>query len=61
MTQPSAPYSGTLNLRMSTDLHAHLVADAAKHGVSLNQRIVTLLAGASGFKKPQNAETPPGQ
>lgn len=44
-------YSGKLNLRMSSSLHAHLAAGAAKEGVSLNAWIITLLAGASGFTK----------
>jgi hypothetical protein len=38
-----------LLLRMPVDLHAELVRRAAEQGVSLNQLLVALLAGAVGF------------
>jgi predicted HicB family RNase H-like nuclease len=37
--KPQKTFSGTLNLRMSPDLHAHLALEAAKRGISLNDLI----------------------
>jgi predicted HicB family RNase H-like nuclease len=37
--KPEKTFSGTLNLRMSPDLHAHLALEAAKKGISLNELI----------------------
>jgi len=45
----SSPRSGKLNLRLPVELHAALVAEAERQGVSLNTLIVTLLAGAIGW------------
>jgi predicted HicB family RNase H-like nuclease len=36
---PEKMFSGTLNLRMPPDLHAHLAVEAAKRGISLNELI----------------------
>jgi hypothetical protein len=41
--------SGRLNVRMPPALHEQLAARAAEQGVSLNQLIVSLLAGGIGF------------
>jgi predicted HicB family RNase H-like nuclease len=46
----SETYSGRINLRMPTDLHAQLAAEAERQGVSLNTLLLTLLAGGIGFK-----------
>lgn len=37
--KPEKTFSGTLNVRMSPDLHAHLALEAAKKGISLNDLI----------------------
>lgn len=37
-------------IRMPPALHEQLAAKAAEQGVSLNQLIVTLLAGGIGFR-----------
>lgn len=37
--KPEKTFSGTLNLRMSPDLHAHLALEAAKRDMSLNELI----------------------
>lgn len=39
----------TLSLRLPSALHAELTAQAAEQGVSLNQLLVALLAGAVSF------------
>ena len=39
-------FSGRLNLRMPTDLHRTLAAEAARQGISLNQLINLKLHGA---------------
>jgi predicted HicB family RNase H-like nuclease len=41
---------GDFRLRMPPALHAHLSAQAAEQGVSLNRWMLVLLAGGSGFK-----------
>ena len=38
-------YSGNLRVRMPKSLHGHLVSEAKREGVSLNQHIVAVLAG----------------
>lgn len=42
--------SGKVLVRMPPALHAQLSERAAAEGVSLNQLVVTLLAGGIGFK-----------
>lgn len=42
--------SGEITVRMPPALHDSLRERAAEQGVSLNQLIVTLLAGGIGFK-----------
>ncbi len=37
-------------MRMPSALHEQLAREAARQGVSLNQLIVSLLAGGVGFK-----------
>ena len=37
--KPEKSYSGNVRLRMDQDLHAHLVLEAAKQGISLNDLI----------------------
>ncbi len=44
--------SGQLRVRLPQDLHAYLAAEARRQGVSLNTLIVSLLAGASGWRAP---------
>ena len=41
--------SGRILIRMPPALHDQLSARAAEQGVSLNQLVVTLLAGGIGF------------
>jgi len=41
----SRRFSGRFNVRMPTELHRRLVEDAESEGVSLNQLVVTRLAG----------------
>jgi predicted HicB family RNase H-like nuclease len=45
----SAETRKNLVLRLPVDLHAELVRRAEEQGVSLNQLLVALLAGAVGF------------
>ena len=47
-------HSGNTAIRMPSDLHAALAAEAQRQGVSLNSLMVTLLAGAIAWK-----QTPP--
>lgn len=42
--------SQQIQVRVPPALHATLKAQAAEQGVSLNQLIVALLAGGTGFK-----------
>lgn len=42
---PERRYSGNLRLRLPTSLHGRLAREAEREGVSLNQWIVTKLAG----------------
>jgi predicted HicB family RNase H-like nuclease len=42
--------SGKILVRLPPALHEQLSAIAAEQGVSLNQLVVTLLAGGVGFK-----------
>jgi antitoxin HicB len=42
--------SGQFRVRLPTDLHASLSAEARRQGVSLNTLIVALLAGGIGWK-----------
>lgn len=42
--------SGQLRVRMPPALHEQLTTEAARQGVSLNQLVVSLLAGGIGFK-----------
>jgi predicted HicB family RNase H-like nuclease len=42
--------SGKTIVRMPPALHEQLAAKAAEQGVSLNQLVVTLLAGGIGFR-----------
>lgn len=41
---------GEFRVRMPPALHEHLARQAAAQGVSLNQWMVSLLAGGAGFK-----------
>jgi predicted HicB family RNase H-like nuclease len=43
--EPTSRYSGNLRLRLPVSLHARLVREAEREGVSLNQWLVTKLAG----------------
>jgi predicted HicB family RNase H-like nuclease len=45
--------SGTIVVRCPVDLHADLVAEAERQGVSLNNLCVSLLAGGIHFKLPK--------
>jgi predicted HicB family RNase H-like nuclease len=49
----SSTYSGKTNVRLGPALHAHLAKLATQQGLSLNQLIVTLLAGGSNFTLPE--------
>lgn len=42
--KPQKTFSGTLNLRMSPELHANLAFEAARQGMSLNDLINTKLS-----------------
>jgi hypothetical protein len=42
-------YSGQVRLRMPAGLHRDITSAAAKEGVSMNQFICTVLAGAVGW------------
>lgn len=44
--------SGQFRLRVPTELHEALTAEAERQGVSLNTLCVALLAGGIGFKLP---------
>lgn len=46
----SRPGNRAINVRMPADLHDQLKELAAQQGVSLNQLIVALLAGGTGWK-----------
>lgn len=54
-------YSGKLMLRLPRTLHGELAEGARHDGVSLNQYISTLLAGAIGWKQPQPAAKKPAR
>jgi predicted HicB family RNase H-like nuclease len=41
-----------LHIRIPKDLRTELDAEAKRQGVSLNNLIITLLAGATGWRKP---------
>ena len=43
-------YSGRFLLRLPRGLHAELARQAEREGVSLNQYIATILAGAAGWR-----------
>jgi predicted RNase H-like HicB family nuclease len=43
-------YSGRFLLRLARALHAELARQAEREGVSLNQYIATILAGAAGWR-----------
>jgi predicted HicB family RNase H-like nuclease len=40
-----------MHVRIPEGLHAALVAEAARQGVSLNNLVIALLAGAIGWRK----------
>lgn len=42
--------SGQFRVRLPVDLHAELVAEAERQGVSLNTLVVALLAGGMKWK-----------
>lgn len=44
------PHSGQFRVRVPVELHAALVAEAERQGVSLNTLIVALLSGGIGWK-----------
>lgn len=46
--EPKKPFSGKLNLRLGSELHAKVAAVAAAEGVSINSWIVRALRAASG-------------
>ncbi len=46
--EPKKPFSGKLNLRLGTELHAAVAAAAAAKGVSINSWIVEALRGVTG-------------
>jgi predicted HicB family RNase H-like nuclease len=50
MTATVDTHSGKLSLRLPVDLHNALALEAERQGVSLNTLIITLLAGAIGWK-----------
>lgn len=43
-------HSGQFRVRVPTELHDQLAAEAKRQGVSLNTLVVALLAGGMGFK-----------
>jgi predicted HicB family RNase H-like nuclease len=43
-------HSGQFRVRVPTDLHAALAAEAERQGVSLNTLVVALLAGGLGWR-----------
>ena len=45
----SRKYSGTISLRMSPQLHEHLVSLTELHGISLNTFVAKAVAQAAGF------------
>lgn len=51
-------HSGNTNLRLPTDLHAELAAEAKRQAVSLNTLMVTLLAGGIGWRAGQGESRP---
>jgi predicted HicB family RNase H-like nuclease len=50
-----------VHVRLPADLHAALLQQAEKQGVSLNQLLVALLAGAVGFSLKKTRKRPAGQ
>ena len=56
-TQPPGHYSGRVLLRMPRTLHGQLAERAAAEGVSINQLVVTLLAGGlAGTRSPARSQ-----
>lgn len=45
-------HSGKFLVRLPQSLHAQLVAEAEREGVSLNQFVTLALAGAVGWRQP---------
>ncbi|MGO9955248.1 MAG: toxin-antitoxin system HicB family antitoxin [Solirubrobacteraceae bacterium] len=50
--------SGQFRVRVPTDLHAALRAEAERQGVSLNTLVVAILAGGVGWRKTPPDGTP---
>jgi antitoxin HicB len=46
-------FSGKFQVRMPASLHEKLARESRREGVSLNQFVVSALAGAVGWRKPQ--------
>jgi predicted HicB family RNase H-like nuclease len=51
MAGPSAERSGQFRVRLPAELHAALVAEAERQGVSLNALVVALLAGGIAWQQ----------
>jgi antitoxin HicB len=49
-------FSGRFLLRLPRGLHAELARQAEQEGVSLNQYVATLLAGATGWHQARRRE-----
>lgn len=47
-------FSGRFVIRLTPELHQHVAEQAEKQGVSLNHYLLTLIAGASGYKQDQS-------
>ena len=54
-----AEYSGQFRVRLPTELHAALAAEAERQGVSLNTLIVALLAGGIDWPPTEGREERP--
>jgi predicted HicB family RNase H-like nuclease len=50
-----ASFSGRFLLRLPRGLHAELARQAEEEGVSLNQYVTTMLAGAAGWRAREPA------
>jgi predicted HicB family RNase H-like nuclease len=53
---PDTTHSGQFRVRVPVELHATLVDEAERQGVSLNTLIVALLAGAVNWRTTKPAD-----
>ena len=59
---PKRPFSGKLNLRLGSELHARVAAAATANRMSINSWIVRAVRGSIGVRQPDSGpEAPSGR